>query len=531
MKIKSIFINGDFLTFDKKTDHCQALAVEDGIITDIGSNLEIKPLTRRGYSVYDLKKKLAVPAITDAHLHVLSVGNLFKRVDLDGVDSLEKVAALLKKYSSGLKPGQWLRGRGWNKNLWGGEFPDKSLLDKITENPVALGSKDGHLLWANSAALDFCGIDRDTPNPPGGVIAKDDKGEPDGILKENAVELVYSRIPRQTAEEETESLLAAQKHLLKLGVIGVGECETRHSLLSRYRELDGVGKLRLRVFRLLHPDDLDKYGESGLKTGVGSDHLRIGCLKLFADGALGSQTAYMFEPYEGSNDNYGVETLTTAAMEHYIARAADIGISVAIHAIGDKANCQALTALGNYADRFAAKKLLPRIEHAQLLRESEISMFKKRGIIASMQPIHATSDRDISDRYWGARARFAYPFKTLLRSGAVLAFGSDAPIETPNPLAGIHAAVTRERTGETRKSWYPEEKLTILEALRIYTRGSAEACCFDDISGSIRLGMRADFVVLSGNILKIKPDEIADTAVAATVVDGKAVYGNKQLSS
>ena len=530
MKIRKIFINGEFHNLDAKAKKIQAIAVEDGEIIDVGSNVKIRPHARRGFKVYDLKKRCIIPGIIDSHLHLLALGNLFKRVDLDGVDSLIRVAAILRKAAAKLKKDQWLQGRGWDKNLWGDDFPDKNLLDVITKSPAALYSKDGHLLWVNSATLKYCGIDRSTPDPPGGIIVRDADRNPTGVLKENAVDLVSNKIPPQSYDEKTEAIIAAQKHLLKLGIVAAGDCDTRPTLISMFNELEVSGRLHLRIFKMIHPDDLDIAGRLNLQTGKGSRHLRIGCLKLFADGALGSQTAYMFKPYNQSKDNYGVETLAEKDLEGYVSKAVKAGISVAVHAIGDKANYQVLTVLGKYAASFSEKGLRPRIEHAQILRRKEIPLFRKFGVIPSVQPVHVISDRDIADRYWGARARYAYPFRSLLRSGVELAFGSDAPIETANPMAGIHAAVTRKRPNETRRAWYPAEKITVRQALKAYTLGAARACCYDDITGSISIGKRADFVVLSDDIFKTSMDRIHQIEVLATIVDGKAVFGRHNLA-
>ncbi|MEE9555026.1 MAG: amidohydrolase [candidate division Zixibacteria bacterium] len=528
MKRKSIFINGTIYTFQKK-NRIEALAAENGVITEVGSNAELKSLARRGYKVIDLKGKCVIPGMIDSHLHMLGLGNLFSRVNLDGIGSLDKVGKILKKAALKLKKDQWLRGRGWDKNLWGEDFPDKSVLDNITDNPIALNSKDGHLIWVNSAALKICGITNRTADPSGGMILKNSSGEPTGILQENAVNLITDKIPAQSYYEKMDAILAAQKHLLKLGIIGAGDCDTHPTLISKYKELEKGGKLNLRIFKMIDPDDLDFAEKFNFRTGVGSEHFRTGCLKLFADGALGSQTAYMFKPYIRTKGNVGIETLTPGQLDDLVSRAEKIGIAVATHAIGDKANFQVLQAYSKLSSRYSERGLRLRIEHAQILRKKDIPLFAKHGIIASMQPIHATSDRDISDRYLGARGRYAYPFKTLLQSGATLAFGSDAPIETADPFAGIHAAVTRKRAGESRKAWYPEEKLTVRQALRAYTAGAATACCYDDITGDIAVGKRADFAVISDDIFKIKPDKIHGVENLATIIDGKIVYGRNNL--
>ena len=297
-----------------------------------------------------------------------------------------------------------------------------------------------------------------------------------------------------------------------------------------YQQLHERGRLCLRIFGMIPRDMLESAVAKGLRTGSGSEHLRIGCLKLFADGALGSQTALMFEPYEGSLDNFGIQIMTFEEMEHCIHSASSNGISVAIHAIGDRANHDAIKAIAKHKHRFEKYGLRPRIEHAQLLTKSDIVSFGRLGIIAAVQPLHAVSDREIAERFWGNRCRFAYPFESLARSGAVLALGSDAPVERPDPFAVLHAAVTRKRENEERLAWHPQEKIGLMQALKAYTQGSAQACCFDDITGEIRIGKRADFAVLSDDIFRIDKHQLPQIEVLMTVVDGKIAYRNPSYS-
>jgi len=530
MENKKIFVNGDFYLLRPRARRAQAAAIENGVVTDIGANSKIGHLWRRGYKKYDLRKKFVLPAFTDAHLHLMSVGLFSRQVNLDGLDSLDKVVSVIRKAASGLKPGEWLRGQGWNKNLWESGFPDKVILDKITDNPVALGSKDYHLLWVNSAALKFCNIDRNMPDPPGGVIEKDSTGEPTGILKETAANLVYDRMPPLSHADKMALIAEAQKKLLKLGIVGVGDFDTWPTAISKLLELEKSGRLKLRVCKMIYDNVLDQAIRLGFRTGTGGQHFRIGCLKLFSDGALGSQTALMFKPYNGSQNNYGIETLTQGQMEEFISRAVKGGISVAIHAIGDKANFQSLGALGKYSRAFSKSGLTPRIEHAQILRKKDIGLFHKFRITASVQPIHATSDREVADKYWGKRARYAYAFHSLLESGAHLAFGSDAPVENADPIAGIHAAVTRKRANGNRPSWFPQERIPIMNAVEAYTIGAAKACCFDDITGSIEIGKRADFAVLSDDIVRMRPNDIFKAEAIATIVDGDIVFGRKNIA-
>lgn len=527
MPDKKIFVNGDFYLVRPRGKRAQAVAVENGIITDIGANIKINNLRRRGYKIFDLKARFVLPAFTDAHLHLMAVGLFSRQVNLDGVDSLDKAVSIIKKAASKLKPGQWLKGRGWNKNLWGIGLPDKTILDKITDNPVALDSKDWHLLWVNSAALSYCNIDRDTPDPPGGVIEKDDKGEPMGIIKEKAINIVYDRWPALSSDEKIDSIIEAQKRLLKFGIVGVGDFDTRPIFINELLEMEKEDKLELRVCKMIHENDLDNAIRSGLRTGKGSEHFRIGYLKLFSDGALGSQTALMFRPYKGNKSNYGAERLTLDQMEDHVSKAVRNGISVAVHAIGDKANFQSINALGKYSRSFTKSRLMPRIEHAQILRRKDLALFKKFGITASVQPIHATSDRDVADEHWGKRARYAYAFRSLLDYEVGLAFGSDAPIENADPVAGIHAAVTRKRANEDRPAWYPEENIPVTKAVEAYTVDSARACCFEDIAGSIEIGKRADFAVLSDDVIRMKPSDIYKSENLATIIEGNFAYGSE----
>ncbi len=524
MNNKILYINGRIYPCDSLIKKAQAVAIADGRIMQVGENESLKKLIRDGYEVIDLGNKCVLPGFIDAHLHLLALGRSFKRVNLDGVDSLDMVKKILAEFASRLTGDQWLFGRGWNKNLWGDDFPDKGILDGITARPVALNSKDGHLLWVNTAALDFLKIDRNSADPPGGIIVKDASGNPTGILKEYAADLAIEKLPKPSHDDDLDSIMQAQGQLLSLGITGVGDCGGESAFLEYYEELNQNQKLRLRIFKMISKEQFRMAVESGVKTGTGNERIRAGGLKLFADGALGSQTAYMFEPYENSPDNYGVETLNVDEMADFARLAAEEGISIAVHAIGDKANYQALNAIGKYQREFRRNELRPRIEHAQLLRRQDIDLFRNLDIIASVQPIHATSDRDVADKYWGKRSRYAYPFRTFLEQGVKIAFGSDAPIETASPLAGIHAAVTRQRTAEDRPAWYPEERISASQALEAYTSGSAYACCFDEICGSITAGKRADLVVLSDDILEIEPGSISRVEVVTTIVDGKIAY-------
>jgi predicted amidohydrolase YtcJ len=372
--------------------------------------------------------------------------------------------------------------------------------------------------------LRIAGIDRNTPNPDGGEIGKDNNGEPNGILLENAFKLVMDKVPKGTREEKIKTVLQAQDELLKLGITTVGDFDPWPETISDLLTLEKNNKLKIRIFKMVYPENLEKNIKLKKRTGRGSEFARTGALKLFADGALGSQTALMFIPFKGSRGNTGISTLNIKEMAEYISYAGRNGVSTFIHAIGDRANYNALRAINNKQAILKKFNLLPRIEHAQILRKKEIPEFSRLGIIASVQPIHASSDRDVADKYLGSRARYTYPFKTMLDSGVELAFGSDAPIESPNPMLGIFAAVARKRANERRGSWYPQEKITRAQALRAYTQGSSKGCYFDDITGKLEIGKKADFVVLSSDLFKVRISQIPSIKTQATIINGKIVY-------
>jgi predicted amidohydrolase YtcJ len=420
------------------------------------------------------------------------------------------------------EPGRWIMGRGWNQNEWAeGRWPSRGDLDAVVgDRPVALTSKDGHLLWVNTAALIAAGVTRDTPDPPGGEIARDEHGEPIGVLKENATQAVYAVLPPPSEDEIDAALMRAMDHAVRLGLVGIGNFEGPE-VQRAFGRLRARGRLRLRVVQHIAHAALDHALGAEVFSGLGDDWLRVGSLKLFADGTLGSQTASMLVPFTRSGDNYGIATLSYEEMRETAARAAAGGIATAIHAIGDRANRDALRAL-------AAAPRVPaaphRIEHAQLLHPDDVPLFAEHGIVASMQPIHAVGDRDTADRHWGARCGTAYAWRSLRDGGAVLAFGSDAPVETCDPLAGLYAAVARHARGDNRSPWYPEQALSVQDALWAYTMGAAMATGEQGSRGSLAPGKVADMVVLSSDISS-GHEALEQARITCTIVDGVIAAG------
>lgn len=535
----TLFFNGRFYTLDPAPSKVEALAVVacpepgrgGGRIVARGSSAELRK-TFPDYTQIDLQGRSVFPGFVDCHIHLASYGISLRRVDLRTARSLrgavEKVADAVKRHKSG----EWVRGRGWDKNLWPEDrFPTREDLDPISpDNPVILSSKDGHLLWVNSAALRLAGVDSRTPDPSGGEIARDRRGSPTGILKEQAEDLIWKAVPPVGAELIEQGIRDATEAAHRLGLVGVHnfvgtEVSEGPSAFGVFQELQRRGKLRLRVWTTLPIHALEAAASAGLRTGFGNEWLRVGPVKIFADGTLGSQTASMLEPFEGQPQNTGIPICTREELIDLVGRAVASGFWCAIHAIGDRANRWALDAYEVHQATSQQLGARHRIEHVQLLHPDDLSRLARLGVTASMQPIHATCDRDIAERYWGRRSRYAYAWRSLLTAGTVLAFGSDAPVETPDVVQGLYAAVARQRPDEPdAPSWYPEQRLTIDEAIRAYTVGAAYAGGEEGDQGTLAEGKLADFVVLDRDILQVEPAELLETRVEATIIGGEIVY-------
>ncbi len=519
-----LLLNGKIYTMDKTLPRTQAVAIEGNRILTVGSNEEVRAQARGGgWERLDLEGQTVVPGLIDCHVHFLDFALGLKRLDFKGVDSLEGALELVRERARKSKPGEWITGFGWDHHLWLGGFPRKEDLDRVVpENPVALTRKDGHLLWVNSLALERAGIDERTPDPPGGEVERDGQGTT-GILKERALKLVEEILPQPSPQTRQEALREAINKAQQFGLTGIHDCEGSEALAD-FQTFLAQGELGLRVYMMIPQESLEKVITLGLKTGFGNDYLRLGHLKLFADGSLGSQTAQMLEPFYGQPDNFGIPVLSQDELQDIVGRASEAEIACAVHAIGDAANRKVLDIFAQLRPKVRGE-LRHRIEHAQLLHPDDIPRFKQLGIIASMQPIHATSDMVMADRYWGERARYSYPWRSLLDSGARLAFGSDCPVESLDPLLGIHAAVARQRvSGEPEGGWYPQERITVAGAVHAYTLGAAYASGEEGAKGSIFPGKLADLVVLSRDIFEIPPGEILETEVVSTIFDGRIVY-------
>lgn len=541
MACSLILYNAVIRTMDPGLPEASAVAVEADRILRAGFDGEIRGLPRGpGCEAVDMRGACILPGLVDAHIHFQWFAESLESVDAGAATlagALERVArAAAEPPDRGAlqrpAPPAWIRGSGWDHNLWDGP-PSRVHLDRAAPGrPVALTAKSGHALWASTAALAAAGIGAETPDPAGGRIGREEDGSPSGILYDNAMDLVYRAMPKATPEETAARMEKAMKAVHRAGLTGIHDFDGA-AAFSAFRILEERGALSLRVVKGIPHDLLDAAVGLGLRSGFGDGLLSIGAVKLFADGALGSRTAWMLEPYEGTEDR-GIATMDAEAMAEDIRKANAAGLDCAVHAIGDAACRGVLDAFeraGREAARGGKRTARNRIEHAQLLHPADLPRLARLGIAASMQPVHATSDMDMAERHWGGRCATAYPWRSLLELGTVLAFGSDCPVESPSPLAGIHAAVTRRRPDGSpgKDGWRPEQRIPVLEAVRAYTEGAARAAGREADLGRIRAGCLADLTVLDRDPVSADPSEIAGIGILAAIVGGAFVYRARDL--
>jgi predicted amidohydrolase YtcJ len=504
----------------------EAVAVVGNRVAVVGANDEALEAAGDRAERVDLAGRAVLPGFVDAHFHLLTYCLGREQIHLGGAESLEAALDLVARAAHRLPPDAWVLGRGWNHNLWPNRaFPTRQDLDRVVGGrPACLLSHDVHAIWANSTALELAGITPETPDPPGGRIVRDASGRPSGVLLEAATQPVRKLADRPTLDGAVAALREGQRELARVGVTGVHNLEGALAFRA-LQALDGRGDLELRVVAGLQRETFAGAVAMGARTGFGGERLRIGPLKLFADGALGSGTAALLEPYEDDAQDRGIPTLDREELVDLMRRAHEAGIGVATHAIGDAAVRLVLDAAESVRADDREHRQILRVEHAQLVHPDDLPRFGRLGIVASMQPLHATSDMTIADRRWGARCRTGYPWRSLLDSGAQLAFGTDCPVEPPDPFKGIHAAVTRQRDGEPPDGWYPEQRITVAEAIRAYTIGSAAAAGLAHEHGLIEPGKLADLVVLAQDPYEIPPGDLADVTVDMTIFDGRVIRG------
>lgn len=525
-----VITNANIRTMDAKRTVARSVAVLNSKIIAIGSNADTKSLIGTKTRVIDARGKLVLPGFNDAHVHFMGTGEQLSSVDLRSAKTPEEFVERIKAFAAKLPKGRWILGGQWDHENWKpNNLPTAAMIDAVTpDNPVFVNRLDGHMALANSLAMKLAGVDKNTPEVPGGLIVRDAGGNPTGVFKDTAQNYIEKVIPAASFEQKLESALAASEHAASLGVTSVQDMSAGTDV-GVYQELLRQSKLKTRIYACSTLDDYERCVNAGVRYSFGSSMLRVGCLKAYSDGSLGSTTAWFFEPYLDAPNTSGLPRAeVTSTMKQTIVDADNAGLQVNIHAIGERANATVLDFFENAGKVNGARDRRFRIEHAQHLRQRDIARFGKLKVVASMQPIHLPDDgRWAGKRIDEKRLKGTYAFRTLLDTGAVLAFGSDSPVAPMNPLFGIYAAVTRRTLDDKNPNgWIPEQKITVDEAVRAFTYGSAYAEFQETTKGTLEVGKLADLVIISDDIFTIDPVKIKDAKVLTTVIDGKIVYGN-----
>jgi len=532
--LDTIFVNGDIYT-QAAPARAQAIAVSQGKIVAVGSNEEILKVKQKSTQVIVLGGHFVIPGFNDAHLHLASGGFSQLSVDLRGAKTLQAVQHFIGLRVNQAAPGEWVQGSGWDHTLWPGQtLPTRQDIDAITNgHPAIFVRVDGHIAIANTAALKAAGITAQTAAPEGGKIDHDAQGEPTGILRESAQELVLVKVPPPTLEQRRHAAELALAEAAQWGITSAQDNSSWEDFLV-YEDLEREGKLTLRISEWLHFNDpVDELQQHRAHHPADDPMLHTAMLKGFMDGSLGSRTAAMLAPFSDDPGNSGLPQFDQATLDKLASERVAAGFQLGFHAIGDRAAQMALDAFANAASNPQAHAAPGaksphdfrfRIEHDQVIAPDQFAQYKKRGVVASVQPSHLLTDMNWAvDRIGPERAKTSYPWKQFLDNGVPLAFGTDYPVEPINPFRGIYAAVTRKNEAGTRE-YFPEQRLTIQQALAAYTAGSAYAQFAETEKGTLAPGMLADFVVLDRDLTKVPPPEILKTKVLRTVVGGKTVY-------
>lgn len=523
-----VIMGGKVATVDNDFSIAEAVAVQNNKIILVGANQDVKKYISDKTKVIELNGELVLPGLIDSHGHLTGYGKALEHIDLVGTNSFQDVLDLVKERVKTAEQGEWIRGRGWDQNDWAiKEFPNHNALSDITpNNPVMLSRIDGHAILVNQKAMEIADIDRNTTNPDGGKIFHEANGKPTGIFLDNAEKLITNHIPKYSTEKLRSIIQNAANRCVEFGLTGMHDAGIPISRIDDYKYLIDNNMMPLRINAMLSDtvvSDMNGFLQKYKVDSYSNDFLRVKSIKLYADGALGSRGAALLEPYSDDPENSGLLVTENSHMLEVCKAALESDFQVCTHAIGDKAIRtmldiyeESLIANPNYDHRF-------RIEHSQIVNLDDVSRYAEIGVIPAMQPQHAVSDMPwTEDRIGIERVKGAYAFRSFLDAGAIIPCGSDFPVEIPNPLIGIHNAVTRQdENGFPKDGWLPEQKMTIEEAIKGYTIWAAYAAFQENILGSIEIGKYADFTILDKDILTIEPMEILDTKPIYTIIGGE----------
>ena len=526
---KLAFVNGKIYTVNDKQPLAESVVIENNKIIFVGSNNDAEKFIDASTEKINLQGKFMMPGFIDNHVHFLSGGFYLNGIDLRPAKSTSEFKKILKEYAS-THQGKWITGGNWDHEAWEvKDIPTKEMVDEFTSNtPILIDRFDGHMALTNSYTLKLAGITKDTESPEGGLIVKDkNTGEPTGILKDNAISLVSKFIPASSEDEYYTALLTALNHAKELGVTSVQDI-TYSNDLKAYRRAEKENKLTCRIYTRMPIESYQKLIDDEIKVPSGSDKLKMGSLKAFADGSLGSSTAWFFERYDQDTLTTGLamDIVTNGFLEKWAADADKNHLQISTHAIGDKANSYMLNVYENIKNNNPVWDRRFRIEHAQHVRLEDVKRFAEIGVIASVQPYHLIDDGVWAEKRIGKkRINEAYPLKDFLDNGVKMCFGTDWTVAPLNPLLGIYAAVTRRTLDDKNPDgWIPEQKISLEDAIKCYTINCAYASFEEDIKGTIETGKLADLIVLSEDIFSIDPIKIKDVKVEMTVFDGEVIY-------
>jgi len=539
---RKAFVKGKIYTVTEKQPNAEAVIVEGNKIVFVGSETGALDFITSDTELIDLKGRMMLPGFIDSHLHMMSGGFYSIGVDLRTARSVSEFVIILKNYVA-KHPGKWVTQGRWDNEKWdNNSLPTKDIIDNFSQDtPILIKRIDGHIALANSYALNLAGITKETPDPDGGLIVRNSStGEPNGLLKDLAIDLIDAAVSEPTEEDYSEAGLSALKDFRKNGITSIhditynytGDKNKPLTDLETFQRLEKANKLTCRIYSIIPIDYYTNFTKISIQNNFGDDKIKIGSLKAYSDGALGSRTAWFYEPYIDDSTNYGIpyDVVINGSLKKWALDADKNKLQICVHAIGARANGYILDLYKQIADENPVWDRRFRIEHAQHLRPEDIPRFNEIGVIASVQPYHCIDDGTWAEERIGKqRIKFTHPYKSFLDNDVVVAFGTDWPVAPLNPLFGIYAAVTRRTVDDKNpEGWIPEQKISVEEAIKCYTLNAAYASFDENRKGSIEVGKLADMVVLSDDILTIDPVKIKDVTVEMTIFDGEIIYQRKE---